>query len=194
MDETSLPLLDGLRHGKQEAWQLLADGYSALVRHEVARYLNNPDDVAEVCQEVFQAAHQQIGKFERRRKGSLRHWLRMIARNCAISRLRKHEPQGSGETHVQEMLGQVEEPAAESAEREDEEHIRYWRERFDAAAQGEHSERDLAVFAAVKRDGEGVKSVAERIGLAEAQVYVICSRVTRTLQQFAQQWAELMEM
>src|SRR5690349_17141989 len=110
MEETSLPLLDGLRAGKPEAWHVLMEGYAPLVQREVRRYLSNPDDVEEVSQDVFQAAHQQIEGFERRRRGALRRWLRIIARNQAINRLREREPPGSGETRVVELLGQVESP------------------------------------------------------------------------------------
>jgi RNA polymerase sigma factor (sigma-70 family) len=193
MEETHLPLLDGLRARKPEAWQVLMEGYAPLVRREVKRYLSNPDDVEEVAQDVFQAAHQQIDGFERRRRGALRRWLRIIARNQAVNRLREREPPGTGETRVLELLAQVESPGGNDPN-DEEEHIRYWLERIDAAARQQHSERDFAIFTAIKRSGEEVSGVADRFGVAEAQVYVICSRVTRTLQNTAAPWAELMEM
>jgi RNA polymerase sigma factor (sigma-70 family) len=170
------------------------EAYAPLVQREIGRYLKNPDDVAEITQEVFQAAHQQIDGFERRRPGALRRWLRMIARNTAISRLRKQEPQGSGDPRIQEMLAQLQEPLDDTADSDEQEHIAFWREKLDAAARAQHSERDFAVFVAVKRDGEAVRDVAGRFAIAEAQVYVICSRIARTLQNLAHEWADLLDM
>jgi RNA polymerase sigma-70 factor (ECF subfamily) len=85
-------LIDRSRRGDLEAFDRLVASHYAGV-YAVARRLSpNPDDAADVAQEVFLAAWKQIGRFSGR--ASFRTWLHAIAlRQCALSvRSARHRP------------------------------------------------------------------------------------------------------
>jgi RNA polymerase sigma-70 factor (ECF subfamily) len=194
MDETRQSLLESLRRRDEAAWRLAFSEYLPLIRRQILQYLENPSDLEEITQEVYLAAHQGIDSFERQGPGSFRRWLRNIARNKAVSRLRKKNPRTADDTHAQELLSTLAEPHSEALDQEDQESLAYWRDRIDAKARLRHSGEVFECFDAVKRRGESVREVAIRLGLPEARIHGNCSRVLRTLQELMAEFGELMEM
>lgn len=79
MHTTSLPLLGRMRvRTDQASWAEFVDLYAPLLyRWNVASGLQ-PADAQEIVQEVLIEVHRQIGRFDRRRPGAFRAWLRAI--------------------------------------------------------------------------------------------------------------------
>ena len=77
------------QRGDGEAFGLLVLRYQDRIYNTTMRLLSDPDDAAEVAQEVFLRAFAHIGGFEG--KSAFSTWLYRIAINCALSRRRKRQ-------------------------------------------------------------------------------------------------------
>jgi RNA polymerase sigma-70 factor, ECF subfamily len=99
----------------------LYDRYAGMLLSVLNRILRDRQAAEEILQDIFYQLWRTASRFDASR-GSLAGWLSVIARNRAISRLRKHNPAGGeeiGENSVvlplnleslvaqQEMLGRV---------------------------------------------------------------------------------------
>jgi RNA polymerase sigma-70 factor (ECF subfamily) len=69
----------------------LYDRYNGLVYSVVLRVLHDEGAAEEILQDIFFQLWEKAGQFDSSR-GSLPAWLLVIARNRAISRLRRHNP------------------------------------------------------------------------------------------------------
>ncbi len=74
-------LVDGLRAGKEHAYEALIHRYQSPVYNLVFRLLNDPADANDVVQEVFIKVFRNIGSF--RSQSSLKTWVYRIAVNEA---------------------------------------------------------------------------------------------------------------
>jgi len=74
-------LVRGLREGEESAYETLILGYEQPVFGVVSRLMDNPDDAADVVQEVFLKVFRNIGHF--RGDSSLKTWIYRIAVNEA---------------------------------------------------------------------------------------------------------------
>jgi RNA polymerase sigma-70 factor (ECF subfamily) len=103
-----------------EAFGKLVDAYQNRVFGFVRRMINNPEEAADVTQDVFVRAFQSFDRFDGR--SSLRTWLFRIAYNLCIDRVRRSdrrvsevaliEPGEEGETmEVADMRWQPEQIA-----------------------------------------------------------------------------------
>lgn len=79
--------LQQLRRGHWASMEKLVLRYQDRLYSTVFRIVNNPDDAADLVQETFVKAMQNVGRFEG--KSSLYTWLFRIAVNLAISDRRK---------------------------------------------------------------------------------------------------------
>ena len=73
----------------QAAFIVLYTRYNAGVRSHISRYVNQKEDIEDICLESFQKAFSQIGSFNPEYKFST--WLYRIARNTAFDHLSKHD-------------------------------------------------------------------------------------------------------
>jgi RNA polymerase sigma-70 factor (ECF subfamily) len=73
--------------GNQHAFELLIRKYQRLVSHMVGRVVNNPEDLEEICQDVFLKVYERISEFNFQSKLST--WIATIAYRHAINHLRK---------------------------------------------------------------------------------------------------------
>jgi RNA polymerase sigma factor (sigma-70 family) len=80
-------LLSDLRAGKRGAVERLIQRHQALVLHMVGRLVDNPEDVRELCQEVFLRVHSRLHQF--RGESSLSTWIGSIAFSIGAAHLRK---------------------------------------------------------------------------------------------------------
>src|SRR5262249_53256993 len=141
-------------------------------------------DAADIAQEVYRAVAAAVDRWDPdRTRGSFRGWLFRIARNLAINLLvaRRRHVQGTGDTHVLDLLHQqpaadAEEPALFDAE--------YRRRLFHWAAERVRPEFRDATWRAFWRtsvEGAGPQVVAEELGLSVGAVYIARSRVMARL-------------
>jgi RNA polymerase sigma-70 factor (ECF subfamily) len=80
-------LIEKCRKQDYEAFGKFVDAYQSRVFGFVRRMVNNPDDAADVTQEVFIKAFQNFSKFDAR--SSVRTWLFRIAYHLCVDRSRK---------------------------------------------------------------------------------------------------------
>lgn len=81
-------LVEKCRKQDLEAFGKLVDAYQNRVFGFVRRMVPNPDEAADLTQEVFIRAFQNFGRFDGR--SSVRTWLFRIAHNLCIDRARRH--------------------------------------------------------------------------------------------------------
>lgn len=86
---TEEALVDRCRQRDVEAFGKVVDAYQHRVFGFVKRMVVNPDDAADVAQEVFVRAFQAFDRFDGR--STLRTWLFRIAHNLCIDRARKSD-------------------------------------------------------------------------------------------------------
>src|SRR5688572_13093562 len=109
------------------AWQRLSQVYGPLV-YQWCRHCNlQPDDAADVVQEVFRSLARSLGTFRREQPGdSFRAWLWTITRN----KLRDHHrrghrrPQAIGGSTAHQELEQLPDVAPEDSDDVQRQHVR----------------------------------------------------------------------
>ncbi len=88
-DAYEATLVDRCRRRDMEAFGKLVDAYQNRVFGFVRRMINNPEEAADVTQDVFVRAFQNFDRFDGR--SSLRTWLFRIAYNLCIDRARRSD-------------------------------------------------------------------------------------------------------
>ena len=73
----------------QAAFIVLYTRYNTGVKSHISRYVNQKEDVEDICLESFQKAFSQIGNYNPEFKFST--WIYRIARNTAFDYLSKHD-------------------------------------------------------------------------------------------------------
>jgi len=110
---TSPSLLMRARTGDEDAWNRLVEVYGPLVFRQCQRKGLNPDDAAEVTQDVFVAVSSGLNSFENETPGHrFLNWLRSIATRKIADCYRRQERAFSarGGTSVLQRLEQIVEP------------------------------------------------------------------------------------
>lgn len=87
MDEKKLISL--AQKGDQSAFEQLLDRYQKPVYHQALRLLNNPEDAADVTQEVFLKVWRNLPSF--RGESGFSTWLYRLTDNAAIDLLRREK-------------------------------------------------------------------------------------------------------
>src|SRR5437588_10005308 len=108
MSETSISLLDHLRHHPNDAaWRHMVDLYSPLIRNWLRRYALQDQDVEDLVQEVLAVVVRKLPDFERKPQiGAFRRWLRNITVNCLRDfwRGQRYRPQALGQEGFAQVL------------------------------------------------------------------------------------------
>lgn len=84
---TEQALVERCRRQDGEAFAKVVDAYQNRVYGFVRRMVPNPEEAADIAQEVFIRAYQSFGRFDAR--SSLRTWLFRIAYNLCVDRARR---------------------------------------------------------------------------------------------------------
>jgi len=92
---TDAALIDRIVQRDESALAALYDRYASILSSVLNRILRDTQAAEEILQDIFYQLWRNAGQFDSSR-GSLSGWLLVIARNRAISRLRRHNP-ASGE-------------------------------------------------------------------------------------------------
>ncbi len=83
--ESDLVMVKRVQQGDKNAFNVLVCKYQNKVASLIARYVNNPSDVADVAQEAFIKAYRALPGF--RGESAFYTWLYRIAVNCAKNHL-----------------------------------------------------------------------------------------------------------
>jgi RNA polymerase sigma-70 factor, ECF subfamily len=84
-------LMDSIMQRDETALAALYDRYSGMLSSVLNRILRDTQAAEEILQDIFFQLWRNASQFDASR-GSLPGWLMVIARNRAISRLRRHNP------------------------------------------------------------------------------------------------------
>lgn len=180
---TSQTLLQRVQQHQPAAWERFSQLYGPLVYRWCATAGLQPQDAADVMQEVFQAVFLGISRFQSQSAGqSLRGWLWTITRNKTSDhfRRRQKEPRAAGGSVGQNLLDRVQQlPETDGEPLE--------------AIVGELSHRALTLiqsdfeattwqaFWAIAVEGLSPADAAARVGVTTAAAYKAKSRVLNRL-------------
>lgn len=107
---TSISLIDRIRRGDGNAWQRFADIYAPLVYGWARSGGLQPNDAADITQEVFRTVSTKIDDFGRdREQPRFRGWLRAITRNQVRLHYRRgsSRPSAIGGSDAQQQLAEI---------------------------------------------------------------------------------------
>ncbi len=94
-------LIERITQRDEAALAALYDRYAAMLSSVLNRILRDTQAAEEILQDIFFQLWRMPSRFDASR-GSLPGWLLVIARNRAISRLRRHNPAAAGDDELGE--------------------------------------------------------------------------------------------
>ena len=181
---TSLTLLDRLKQRDPEGWRRHVRLYGPLIYRWCRRGRLQPEDAADVTQEVFRTVAARIDDFRRDRPGdSFRGWLWTITRHKIGDHLRRlrREPDAAGGSDAQERWQQLPDPLPDdddaAADFSDLVH------RAMDLVRAEFGDRTWQAFWRATVEGRATKDVAAELGVTPDAVRMAKSRVLRRLRE-----------
>jgi RNA polymerase sigma-70 factor, ECF subfamily len=173
---TSYTLLQRVRLHDPEAWRRLVHLYGPTIFRWAKRASLQPNDAADVTQEVFRAVAANIDRFRRSQPSdSFRGWLRTITANKVRDLYRNRPNYAVGTIEVEEFLARL--PA------DDGEAAQAGRATIELAhralelIQAEFEPRTWQAFLRTTVDGRTVAETAAEFGMTVAAVYKAKSRI-----------------
>ncbi len=183
---TSLGLLSRVRAAEPAAWDRLTRLYGPLVYRWAQQAGLQPQDAADVIQDVFHSVTTNIAKFEQRcNGGGFRGWLWTIARNKIRDHFRqlKGTAQAAGGTAALDQIHQLPESAPEAVSESGSQEISGLRHRAMALVQGDFEQQTWRAFWRTAVAGDTPADVAADFGISVWAVYKARSRVLSRLRQ-----------
>ena len=154
----------------------------ALIQRWLARVPGLGDEADDLAQEVFLVVVRELPRFERRREGSFRAWLRQVTVNRARSHWRRRRRMPAvGLDPADGFLDRLEAPDSDLAREWDQDHDRHVVERLLAVVQPDFQPTTWEAFRRFAVDGMPAARVAEELGLTENAVLLAKSRVLKRL-------------
>ena len=187
MNETSLSLLDLLRHSPEsESWNRLVQLYAPLIRAWLRRYDVQNSDAEDLVQEALLAVSKDLSKFEHGgQPGAFRGWLKAILANRLRKfwRARDRRPQARGDSDIDAKLAQLDDPSSEMSLIWNREHDQYVLRQLLALAEPHFAPSTWTAFCRVALDGAKPDHVAEEMGISRNAVIIAKCRVLSRLRQ-----------
>lgn len=189
MSETSLSLIDRVRHSGDEAsWEELAQLYTPLLQRWAAKSQIQPSDCNDLVQEVLMAVHQSVDSFEHSgRTGAFRAWLRsiLIHRISNYWRTRRNAAVGQGGSDFHDFLQNLSDPTSDLSQLWDREHdatvLAHLIERVSVG----FSPTSVEAFKRTALRGESAARVAADLEISVNAVFVAKSRILSELRRQA---------
>jgi RNA polymerase sigma-70 factor (ECF subfamily) len=181
---TSVSLLDRLKVARPDAsdWRRLQGIYLPLIRRWLARVPGLGDEADDLAQEVFLVVVRELPRFERRREGSFRAWLRRVTVNRARGHCRRRRRLPAvGLDPALGFLDRLEAPDGDLAREWDRDHDHHVFERLLAIVQPDFQPATWEAFRRFALDGVPAARVAEESGLSENAVLQAKSRILKRL-------------
>jgi RNA polymerase sigma-70 factor, ECF subfamily len=188
VDLTSVSLLDRLKAAGPEAsdWRRLQDIYLPLIQRWLRRVPGLGDEADDLAQEVFVVVIRELPRFERRREGSFRAWLRTIAANKARNYCKHRDRRPTVAMDAAEgFLEQMADPDSDVARQWDREHDEHVVRKLLSAVKADFKPTTWEAFRRLALDGLPAARVAEELGMPENAVLLAKSRVIRRLRREA---------
>jgi RNA polymerase sigma-70 factor (ECF subfamily) len=187
MSETSTSLLDRLRlQPDQAAWQRLVDIYTPMVRGWLRQHAMLQQDADDVVQDVLAVVVRKLPQFHREpRTGAFRRWLRSITVNCLRDfwRSKRSRPVATGDSNLQQMLDQMEDPDSDLSRQWDQEHDRYVTRGLLELIKPKFEASTWQAFQRVALDGVAPDQAAAELGMTVNAIFIAKSRVLSRLRE-----------
>ena len=172
---TSTSLLLRLKHDDAEAWERFDSFYLPLVR----RWCRNlqPADREEIAQQTAERVRGAIGRFERKRHGSFRAWLRAIVENLLKDFYRNKE--NAEPTLIDEMLGNITQQT--EADLSEEKRLLY--ERAVAIMRRDFCEKWVRCFEGIVIHDLSARELAEELNIPIGRVRTAKYKILKRLKE-----------
>jgi RNA polymerase sigma-70 factor (ECF subfamily) len=184
MNPTSLSLLDRLKVARPSAadWGRLEEIYLPLIHRWLRRVPGLGDETVDLSQEVFLVVVRELPRFQRRREGSFRAWLRKVTVNKIRAHLRRrHRQPVARQDLTDKFLDRLEAPNGELAQEWDKEHDRHLFEKLLEIVQPDFAPTTWIAFRRFVLEGFSAAQVAEELKLTEGAVLQAKSRILKRL-------------
>jgi RNA polymerase sigma-70 factor (ECF subfamily) len=188
MTPTSVSLLDRLKNATPQAaeWVRMQEIYLPLIRGWLASVPGLNDEAGDLAQEVFLVLIRELPRFDRRREGSFRAWLRRITVNKARTHWRRRRRQPAvGLDETDGYLDRLNATNGELARAWDQEHDRHVFQKLLAIVQPDFQPATWDAFQRFALDGEPAAIVARETGLSVNAVIQSKSRILKRLREEA---------
>mgnify|MGYP001811765144 CR=1 FL=1 len=186
-ENTSLSLLHRLRCSPEsEGWDRLVVLYGPLIRVWLRKYSVQDSDADDLAQEVLLSVSKDIGKFEHGgHPGAFRGWLKAILVNRLRNfwRSRDRRPLARGDSDIDAMLAQLDDPASEMSQIWNRQHDQYVLRQLLDLAEPHFESKTWKAFCRVALDGTKPVLVAQELGISRNAVIIAKSRVLSRLRQ-----------
>jgi RNA polymerase sigma-70 factor (ECF subfamily) len=157
-----------------------------LIERWLSRVPGLGDESADLAQEVLLVVCREIPRFERRREGSFRAWLRKVAVNRAVNyRRQRHRRPTVGLDPADGFLERLSDPNGDLAREWDRDHDKHVVEKLLAVVQPDFTATTWEAFRRFGVDEVPAARVAEELGLSENAVVLAKSRVLKRLREEA---------
>jgi RNA polymerase sigma-70 factor, ECF subfamily len=188
VNPTSLSLLDRLKAAQPDSsdWNRLQVIYLPLIQRWLGHVPGLGAESADLAQEVLVVLCRELPRFNRRREGSFRAWLRQVTVNRVRSyhRKRKRLPAAALDA-ADRFLDSLADPNNDLAREWNQEHDKHVVQKLLALVQPEVSAATWAAFQRFAVDGIPAARVAQELGLSENAVILAKSRILKRLRQEA---------
>jgi RNA polymerase sigma-70 factor, ECF subfamily len=188
VNPTSVSLLDRLRAARPDdpEWIRLEEIYKPLIRRWLGRVPGLGDESADLTQEVFLVMVRDIPRFERRREGSFRAWVRQVTVNVLRNhRKRQFRKRAVGMDACDAFLDGLAEPNSELAREWDLDHDRHILQKLQSAVQPGFAPATWEAFRRFALDGLPAAQVAAELGLTVIAVTLAKSHILKRLREEA---------
>ncbi|MEM7316344.1 MAG: sigma-70 family RNA polymerase sigma factor [Planctomycetota bacterium] len=179
---TRLSLLGRLKDDPddQASWSEFVARYQPMIQRWCRSFGLQPADANDVTQNVLLKIARQMRRFEYRKDGKFRAWLRTVVYHAWCDYLQTHKWKGTGDEAIHGLLQSVEARDDLIQKIEDE----YDQQLFDEASRLVQRRVDSHIWLAFEHMAlkhKSAKETAEELGITEGSAYVSKSRVQRML-------------
>lgn len=181
---TSVSLLERLRAARpgDPDWARLEGVYTPLIRAWLGRIPGLAQEADDLAQEVLAVVAREVVRFERRREGSFRAWLRRVT----VNRVRTHRRQTrrrpvAGLDPAEGFLDRLADPGGDLAREWDRAHDRHVIDRLLALARPDFAPATWEAFRLFALEGRPAAEVGRELGLSENAVLQAKSRILKRL-------------
>ena len=188
MMPTSLSLFDRLKREAPASadWKKLDEIYRPLIQRWLRRVPGLGDESEDLVQDVLIVLVREIPRFDRKREGSFRAWLRLVTVNRVRSYWKKRNRRPlAGLDLTGGYLDQLSDPNGELAKEWDGEHDKEVFQKLLAVVQADFSAATRLAFQRFALEGEPAASVAAELGISENAVIQAKARILRRLRKEA---------
>ncbi len=187
MERTSLTLLGRLQQdGADDDWQLFVALYRPFISRFIRLDRTLAADAEDICQEVLAKAAEHLPKFERRREGSFRNWLKTITVNQVRQFFRRRQSErGAIPRDGRSALECLLEPNDPLSQQWDRQYASYLLCRLQELVCTDFSATTWEAFRLRVLEGKTTAEVAAELSMSRNAVDVAKSRVLARLRREA---------